>query len=126
MPGQDGFEDPLSDGEADAPPGPAIFGLNGDNAIVFFSEPRVFARWHDDTLELLDWTVEGDVLSVRLDAGDVDIAVRRDGEISVVHPDGSLIDSIPDAQGQCCFYPNGSSSRPRMKSYSDKTKRNSV
>ena len=41
-------------GETDAPAGPAIFGLSGDEAIVFFPKPRVFARWRNDVLEPLD------------------------------------------------------------------------
>jgi hypothetical protein len=90
-------------GEADAPTGPAIFGLSGDEAIVFFPEPRVFARWHNDILEPFDWVVEGEVLSVRLK----EIAVRKDGEVSIIHPDGSVVDSIPDASGPVLLLPKG-------------------
>jgi hypothetical protein len=82
-------------GETDAPPGPAIFSLNGNDAIVYFPESRVFARWHDDALDILDWMVDGEVLSVTLK----EIAVRRDGEVSIVHSDGSVVNSIPDASG---------------------------
>lgn len=94
-------------GETDAPQGPAIFGLDGDNAIAFFPEPRMFARWHDDTLELLDWTVDGDVLSVRVGDGDVEIAVRRDGNVWIVRPDGSMVDSIADATGPVLLLTDG-------------------
>ena len=90
-------------GETDAPPGPAIFGVSGDEAIVFFPEPRVFARWHNDVLEPLEWVFEGEVLSIRLK----EIAVRKDGEVSIVHPDGSVVDSIPDASGPVLLLPNG-------------------
>ncbi len=41
-------------GEVDAPAGPAVFGLSGSDAVVFFPETRTFARWHDDTLDPLD------------------------------------------------------------------------
>ncbi len=90
-------------GETEAPPGPAIFGLSGAEATVFFPEPRVFARWHNDTLETLDWVVEGDVLSIRLK----EIAVRRHDGISIVRPDGSAIGFIPYASGPVLLLPKG-------------------
>jgi hypothetical protein len=90
-------------GETDAPPGPAIFGFSGGNAILFFPEPRTFARWHADTLDLLDWTLDGDVLSVSAKA----IAIRKDGEVWIVHPDGSVVDSLPDACGPVLLLPKG-------------------
>lgn len=82
-------------GETDAPTGPAIFGLHGNDAIVYFPESRVFAHWHNDALETLDWVSDGEVLSVRLK----EIVVRRNGEVSITHSDGSLVDWIPDASG---------------------------
>jgi hypothetical protein len=90
-------------GETDAPPGPAIFGLNGNDAIVYFPESRVFARWHEDALDLLDWRVDGEVFSVRLK----EIAVRREGEVSIVHSDGSVVVSIPDGSGPVLLLPEG-------------------
>jgi hypothetical protein len=90
-------------GETDAPPGPAIFALRGDEAIVFFPEPRVFARWHNDVIEPLDWVVEGEVLSIRL----TEIAVRRDEQVWIVHPDGSVVDTIPGASGPVLLLPKG-------------------
>jgi len=90
-------------GETDAPPGPAILGMAGDVAIAYFPESGGFARWHDDTLEPLDWVVEGEVLSIGLK----EIAVRRDGEVSIVDPDGSVIDSIPDASGPVLLLSDG-------------------
>ena len=35
--------------------------FDGNEAIVLFPERVSFARWHDDTLESLDWAVEGEV-----------------------------------------------------------------
>jgi hypothetical protein len=90
-------------GEADAPPGPAIFDLSGDEAILFFQEPRIFARWHNNVLETLDWVVDGEVLSIRRKK----IAVRRDGQVSIVHPDGSAVDSIVDATGPVLLLAEG-------------------
>jgi hypothetical protein len=90
-------------GETDAPPGPAIFGLVGDQAIVFFSEPRIFARWHEDTLDSLDWKTEGEVLSIR----GTEIAVRRDGNVWIVHPDGALVDWVADTAGPVLLLSEG-------------------
>jgi hypothetical protein len=86
-------------GETDAPPGPAIFGLGAVDAVVYFPESRMFADWHDDTLELLDWEVDGEVLSIRFHGGEAEIAVRRDQDIWIVHPDGSVIDWIVSTAG---------------------------
>jgi hypothetical protein len=86
-------------GETDAPPGPAIFGVDGDQAVAFFPESQLFARWHENTLDPLDWTTDGEVLSIRVSADATDIAVRRDGSVWIVHPDGSVVDWIADTSG---------------------------
>jgi len=65
-------------GQADAPPGRAIFGFDGDRAIVFFAESRAFARWNKDRLEPLDWTVDDDVLSILTGNKGIEVALRRD------------------------------------------------
>ncbi len=67
----------------------------------------MFARWHDDSLDPLDWAVDGEVLSVRFSDGEAEIAVRRDGQVSIVRPDGSVLDSIPDASGPVLLLPKG-------------------
>jgi hypothetical protein len=94
-------------GETGAPPGPAIFGVNRDDAVEYFPNTRTFARWHDNTLDPLDWTVDGDVLSVRITGGEAEIAVRRDGNVWIVRPDGSVVDSIADATGPVLLLPEG-------------------
>jgi hypothetical protein len=90
-------------GETDAPAGPAIFALRGNDAIVFFPVSRTFARWHDNTVDPLDWAVDGEILSIGLK----EIAVRKNGEVSIVDPDGSVVDSIPDAFGPVLLLPKG-------------------
>jgi len=82
-------------GQADAPSGPAIFWVDRDDAIAFFPETRTFARWHDDRLDPLDWTVDGEVLSMD-SAG---IAVRREGHVWIVRPDGEVVDWVTDTVG---------------------------
>lgn len=80
-------------GETEAPSGPAIFGLDGSNAVIFFPHSRTFARWHDNTLDPLDWTVEGEVLSILLVNGQAQIAVRREGDSNrpvLLLPEGVL------------------------------------
>lgn len=94
-------------GETDAPSGPAVFGLAGGEAIVYFPEPRTFARWHDNTLDPLDWSVDGEVLSIRLRNGDAEIAVRRDGAVWVVRSDDSVIDWIADTAGPVLLLADG-------------------
>ena len=68
-------------GQAEAPPGPAIFGLDRDTAIIFFPQSQTFARWRGNILEPLDWTVDDDVLSIRVGNdknAKIEIALRRD------------------------------------------------
>jgi len=65
-------------GQVDAPPGPAEFGFDRDTAVIFFPASQTFARWHDDTLELLDWAVDDAVLSIRVGDHGIEIALRRD------------------------------------------------
>jgi hypothetical protein len=86
-------------GETDAPPGPALFSVHARDALVFFPETRMFARWHDDVLDPLDWPVESEVLSVHGGGADADIAVRRDANVWIVHPDGSVVDWIANTAG---------------------------
>jgi len=90
-------------GGIDAPPGPAIFGFRGAEAIIFFPEVHTFARWQNDILETLDRVVDGVVLSISA----TEIAVRNDGEVSIVHVDGSVVNSIPDASGPVLLLPKG-------------------
>ena len=75
--------------------------------MVYFPDARMFARWHDDTLDPLDWTVDGEVLSVRLRGGETEIAVRRGGRVWIVHPDGSVVDWIADTAGPVLLLEEG-------------------
>jgi hypothetical protein len=94
-------------GRTDAPPGPAIFGLGSSDAVVFFPESRMFARWHDDTLDPLHWAVAGEVLSIRLRGGVAEIAVRRDGNVWIVRPDSAVVDWISDTAGPVLLLADG-------------------
>ena len=87
-------------GATEAPPGPAVFAVHGEEAVVFFPESQTFARWHDNTLDLLDWSIAGEVLSIR----GTEIAVRQDGRVWDVLPDGSVIDWIADTIGPVLLF----------------------
>jgi len=65
-------------GQVDAPPGHAVFGFDRDTAVIFFSQSQTFARWRDNALESLEWTVDDDVLSIRVGDNGIEVALRRD------------------------------------------------
>jgi len=94
-------------GETDAPPGPAIFAMNGDAATMYFAAPHMFAQWANDSMDPLEWKIEGDVLSLLWRDGAITIAVRREGRVWIVHPDGSVADSIGGATGPVMLLPDG-------------------
>jgi hypothetical protein len=99
-------------GETDAPMGPAIFAMDGDQAVVFFPGSQLFARWHDNTLDPLDWATDywkddGEILSIRSHGGDTEIAVRRQGTVWIVRPDDSVIDWIADTSGPVLLLKEG-------------------
>jgi hypothetical protein len=98
-------------GETNAPPGPAVFDLDG-SAIVYFPKARTFARWHDDSLDPLDWATDywkdaGEVLSILVRGGETEIAVRRDENVWIVHPDGSVVDGIHHVSGPVLLLKEG-------------------
>ena len=86
-------------GETDAPSGRAIFAFDAGEAIAYFPDSRTFARWHDNVIEPLDWAVDGEVLAIRIRDGAPEIAVRRDGRVWIVRPDGAVVDWIADTTG---------------------------
>jgi hypothetical protein len=94
-------------GEADGPPGPVIFGIGGSAAIVFFPQTRTFVRWQNDSLDPLDWAVDGEVLSIRLRGPDGEIALRRDGNVWIVRPDGAVVDWIAATTGPVLLLADG-------------------
>ncbi len=82
----------------DAPAGSAIIAIGEDAAYVYFPGVRQLSQWHDGQLEAIDFTTDGEVLSLRVAAGGIDIAVRRDDGIwieCVSLEDGSVQASTP-------------------------------
>jgi hypothetical protein len=61
----------------DAPPGPAIFGMDGGSAYVYFTASRQLMRWHDGELDPVVFSPDGDVLALRATADGFESAVRR-------------------------------------------------
>jgi len=90
-------------GETDAPSGPAIFNVGAAEAIVYFPQTRTFGRWHEDTLDALDWMVDGEILSIRAS----EIAVRRNDGVWIVRPDGAVIDWVTDTPGPVLLLADG-------------------
>ena len=78
-----------------APPGPALFGFDGSDAVVYFPVARQFARWRQGRLLRLPWHVDGEVLALR----GTEIAVRRDADVWVVRPDGTILDYLGQVAG---------------------------
>jgi hypothetical protein len=91
-----------------APAGPAVIGLEGTNAWIYFSETRQFAHWHSGMLTMFDLSfdlsMEGEVLSVQ--AG-LKLAVRRDSGVWIISGDGSILDSLPSETGPVSLIEGG-------------------
>ncbi len=94
-------------GFASAPPGPALFAIDGDYAFVWFSNSRQLARWQSGALTQIDSIVEGEVLSIRARSGSVEFAVRRASGVWIVSANGGVIDSLPPSAGPLTFITDG-------------------
>ena len=72
-------------GSVPAPPGPALFALDGATALVYFPASNQLARWHEGQLDFLDAGIPDEVLApIRAGSGStLDAAVRRDGRASL-------------------------------------------
>jgi hypothetical protein len=81
----------------DAPPGPALFALDGDAAFVYFPQSNRLARWHDGQLDPLDFDVDGEILSLRAVQGTLEFAARRRTGVWIVRDGNSVVDSLPRA-----------------------------
>jgi hypothetical protein len=78
-----------------APPGPALFSIRGQTALIFFPAANQFARFKEGQLRFLDWTVEGEVLALRITPDGPEFAVQRDGGVWIVARDGSIQAALP-------------------------------
>jgi hypothetical protein len=94
-------------GNADAPDGPALFAFDGDAAVVWFPQSRQLARWANGALNVADTTIDGEVLSIGVNAGAVQLAVRRRSGVWIVNQDGSVVDSLPRSTGPVMLIPGG-------------------
>lgn len=90
-----------------APEGPALFAFDGATAYVWFSKSRKLARWSNGALTTMDASVDGEVLSVGVNAGSVQFAVRRLKDVWIVNQDGSVAGALPRAAGPVTLIPGG-------------------
>jgi hypothetical protein len=107
-------------GSVDAPAGPALFAFDGSAAYVWFSRSRELAQWQNGTLTSIGslcasrsplpacpLNVDGEVLSIEMNAGSIEFAVQRPSGVWIVKSDGSVVDSLPDATGPVMLIPGG-------------------
>jgi hypothetical protein len=94
-------------GSVDAPSGPALFAFDGNRAFVWFPAPRQLAQWQGDTLNPIESSVDGEVLSIRANAGAIQFAVRRATGVWIVGLDGSVIAGLPPSAGPVILIPGG-------------------
>jgi hypothetical protein len=95
-------------GAVDAPPGPALFAFDGDLAFVWFLKSRQLATWSADALTFINSDIDGEVLSIGVNAGAVQFAVRRfKGDVWLVNQDGSVTGALPPGTGAVMLIPGG-------------------
>jgi hypothetical protein len=85
---------------------PALFALDGPTAWGYFPQSKQLARWRDGAWEYLNFTPDGEVLSIRSLGRVPEFAVRRDGGIQIVRED-AVIDSLPNAAGAVMLLEDG-------------------
>jgi hypothetical protein len=106
-------------GSVSAPAGPALFAFDGDAAFVWFPESRQLARWENGVLSGVDTSVDAartsacatstdcEVLSIGVNAGAVQFAVRRRSGVWIVNQDGGVVGSLPRSTVAVMLIPGG-------------------
>ncbi len=94
-------------GSVAAPAGPALIAIQGSDAFVYFEMSHALAKWHDNSLDRLDWTVQGTPLSMRATIGGFQVAVRTTDGVWIVQSDGTAVASLPDATGPVLLLDDG-------------------
>jgi hypothetical protein len=89
----------------DAPAGPAKFAFDGPDAFVWFPKSRQLGKWHEAVLDLLDSSIDGEVLSIRAHSGAVEFVVRRHGQVWIVRQDGAIVEALPGLTGPVMLLP---------------------
>ena len=94
-----------ADGSVPAPPGPAIFALDGAAAWVYFPLSKQLARWQAGELDFLSVDIAGDIQSIRAGSDNtIDAVIRRGDRVWIARisaADGSVtfLGSLPRAAG---------------------------
>lgn len=102
-----------ANGSLPAPPGSAVFALDGAAAWVYFSSSNQWARWQAGELDFLSLDVPGDILSIRAGPdGAIDAALRRGDRVWIARispADGSvaMLSSLPPGTGPAMLLRNG-------------------
>jgi hypothetical protein len=78
-----------------SPAGPAFFAVRNQSALLYFPAVRQCARFKDGQLEMLDWSVDGEVLALRATSDGPRFAVRRADGVWIIALDGSLESALP-------------------------------
>ena len=92
--------DNASDTSTDAPPGPALFAMDGDAVWVYFVRSQQVFELRNGSLNPVAFSPDGEVLSLRASSNAVDFAIRRaDGvwieRLSTLDGTISKVDSLP-------------------------------
>jgi hypothetical protein len=78
--------------------GPALIGVEGSNALLYFAALHQFALLHDGHIETLHWTLDGEIIAVGLLDGVPQIAVREGTVTRIINRDGGVQRTL-DAKG---------------------------
>jgi hypothetical protein len=77
------------------PPGPALFAIRDQSALLYFPSVHQFARYKDGQMQVLEWAVNGEVLALRSTHDGPRFAVRQGDGVWVVALDGSIESALP-------------------------------
>jgi hypothetical protein len=80
-----------------APEGPAVIAASDAGAIFYFRQSGRFAQLQNGALTPLDWSVDGELLSISASNG-IRFAIRRDRAVWITASDGSVLGSLPSAE----------------------------
>jgi len=84
-----------SDPGISSPPGPALFAIHDQSALLYFPAARQFARYRDGEMQVVDWSVDGEVIALHATSNGPRFAVRRNDGVWIVALDGSIESALP-------------------------------
>lgn len=84
-----------SDPGLSSPPGAALFAIRNQTALLYFPAVHQFARYKDGQMQVVDWSVDGEVLALYATRDGPRFAVRRTDGIWIISLDGSIESALP-------------------------------